>query len=56
MLNVRTDDAEILNQKAVTPQSLFAPILLGEGYCIPPLKTAYLMSTGELSPHLEPGF
>ena len=31
MLNVRTDDAEILNQKAVAPQSLFAPILLGEG-------------------------
>ena len=30
MLNVLTDDVEILNQKAVAPQSLFAPILLGK--------------------------
>ena len=47
---------EILEKKAVVLQSLFAPILLGEGYCIPPSESACLMSTGELSPHLEPDF
>ena len=47
---------DILGQKAVAPQSLFAPILLGEGYCIPPLENTYLMSTKLLSLHLEPDF
>lgn len=56
MLNVLTDDVEILNQKAVAPQSFFAPILLEEECCIPPLKTAHLMSTELLSPHIEPDF
>ena len=47
---------EILEKKAVVLQSLFAPILLGEGYCIPPSENDQLMSTGEPSPHIESDF